>query len=556
MKIISLEWRNIGSFGDKIQRIDFHDEGALWQLYGRSGFGKSTILSLPALAFFGKMPKVKLANIANRINKNGWIKCEVVSGTNTYVIERTFSPSSLTLKRNDEIIDKANSKDLEYIIENEIVCMPYQIFSNVISLSLNNFKSFIDMTPNDKRQIIDKIFCLDAMNKIIELIKKDEKELANTILSLDKQVYSLEQSIKTSEEEINRLKNNNDEEIDFDKEIQNNNILISEVDKQMNELNDKKKEFDEQLLKYQKERGDNYHSFVQYNTELLNIKKQIDLYNQGKCPICGNDFTGISYDNIKKTLNDNYEKILTYVNQLQNNIKIYDDYIKKLNTGINTINQNYTNCRILKNNYISNIEALNVKRNTPNQFDAIENIIKKTKENKNTLLKDSDNQKRKMDNIQYLENLYAQNGEVKQQIMNNYIPSLNEDIRNMLISFSFPYMLEFDNNFNPHLYDMGEEIEVSTLSTGEQKRVDLAVLCAIIKLIKSRFSQINMICLDETVSSIDPQTAEEIISILMDIAHTLSLNIFVVSHVTLPENYFDEKIEVVKSASFSDIIIG
>ena len=140
--------------------------------------------------------------------------------------------------------------------------------------------------------------------------------------------------------------------------------------------------------------------------------------------------------------------------------------------------------------------------------------------------------------------------------MNNYIPSLNEDIRNMLINFSFPYMLEFDNNFNPHLYDMGEEIEVSTLSTGEQKRVDLAVLCAIIKLIKSRFSQINMICLDETVSSIDPQTAEEIISILMDIAHTLSLNIFVVSHVTLPENYFDEKIEVVKNASFSDIIIG
>ena len=46
----------------------------------------------------------------------------------------------------------------------------------------------------------------DAMNKIIELIKKDEKELANTILSLDKQVYSLEQSIKTSEEEIDRLK--------------------------------------------------------------------------------------------------------------------------------------------------------------------------------------------------------------------------------------------------------------------------------------------------------------------------------------------------------------
>lgn len=555
MKILSLEWRNIGSFGDKIQRIDFHNEGALWQLYGRSGFGKSTILSLPTLAFYGKMPKVKLANIANRINKNGWIKCEVMSGTNTYVIERTFSPSSLILKRNDEIVDKANVKDLEYIIENEIVCMPYQIFSNVISLSLNNFKSFIDMTPNDKRQIIDKIFCLDAMNKIIELIKKDEKELANVILTLDKQIYSLEESIKTSEEELIKLKNNN-VEIDYDNEISKYNKSIIDIDYVMLELSNRKKAFDEELLKYNKERNDNYQSYIQYNNELKNIKKQIDLYNQGKCPICGNEFVGASYDDLKKTLNDNYEKILTYVNQLQKNIEIYDAHLRKLNEGVNVINQNFTNNQILKNNYISTIETLNVKKNTPNQYDAIENIIKKTKENKKELLKNNDIQKRKMDNIQYLENLYAQNGEVKQQIMNNYIPSLNEDIRNMLISFSFPYMLEFDNNFNPHLYDMGEEIEVSTLSTGEQKRVDLAVLCAIIKLIKTRFSQINMICLDETVSSIDPQTAEEIISILMDISHSHNLNIFVVSHVTLPENYFDEKIEVIKNTSFSDLIIG
>jgi DNA repair exonuclease SbcCD ATPase subunit len=556
MKILSLEWRNIGSFGDKIQRIDFHNEGALWQLYGRSGFGKSTILSLPTLAFYGKMPKVKLANIANRINKNGWIKCEVVSGTNTYVIERTFSPSSLTLKRNDEIIDKANSRDLEYIIENEIVCMPYQIFSNVISLSLNNFKSFIDMTPNDKRQIIDKIFCLDAMNKIIELIKKDEKELANSISALDKQIYSIEQSIKTSENELENLKNNTTENIDFDLEISKYNEMIKDVDNKMLELTTTKSAFDNELAKYQQERNVNYQTYVQYNNELNNIKKQIDLYNQGKCPICATEFVGDAYESLRKTLNENYEKVETYVNQLKNNLQIYDEHLKKLNNGITTINQNYTNYKILRNNYLAAINGLNIKKNTPNQYDAIENIIIKTKENKNNLLKENDIQKRKMDNIQYLENLYAQNGEVKQQIMNNYIPSLNEDIRSMLTSFSFPYMLEFDNNFNPHLYDMGDEIEVTTLSTGEQKRVDLAVLCAIIKLIKTRFSQINMICLDETVSSIDPQTAEEIISILMDIAHTIGLNIFVVSHVTLPENYFDEKIEVIKNSSFSDLIIG
>lgn len=555
MKILSIEWRNIGSFGDKIQRIEFKNKGALWQLYGRSGFGKSTILSLPTLALYGKMPKVKLGNIANRINKNGWIKCEVVSGTDVYEIERTFSPSSLTLKKNGNIIDKANSRDLEYIIENEIICMPYQIFSNVISLSLNNFKSFVDMTPNDKRQIIDKIFCLESLNKALELIKKDEKELAVLINSLDKQIFSHEESIKTSENELNKIKNDY-ENINYDEEIARYNSIISQIDIEIEALNKNKEEFENALNLYQQNRNIHYQYYVQYNTELSNVKKQISLYEQGKCPTCGVDFVGDIFDKLKKELTKRYEEMSSLFEQQKNNVTIYDEYLKKINEGLVLINKKITNNRINRGNYTSIINGLLIKKNTPNQYDAIENIINKTKENRKKLEKECFSYKNKMDNIQYLENIYSQNGSVKQQIMNNYIPSLNEDIRNILINFSFPYMLEFDNNFNPHLYDMSEEIDISTISTGEQKRLDLAVLCAMIKMIKNRFPQINMICLDETVSSIDPQTAEDIVAIIMDVAHTMNLNIFVVSHVLLPENLFDEKIEVIKNTSFSDIIFN
>ena len=554
MKIISIEWRNIGSFGDKLQRLDFKNDGCLWQLYGRSGYGKSTILSLPTLAFYGKLPKVKIGNIANRINKNGWIRCVVMSGTDKYEIERTFSPNSLTLKRNDEVIDKANAKELEYIIENEIVSMPYQIFSNVISLSLNNFKSFIDMTPNDKRQIIDKIFCLDALNKAFEIVKKDEKELAILISSLDNQVYSLEQTIKNSENELDKLRSET-EQIDYDAEVNNINSIIVNIDEQIKDINEKKNVINTSLEKYQKERNTQYQSYIQYDNSLKNVIKQIELYNGNMCPTCGTTFTGDSFIELKNTLLERKKELEGYVEQFVKNIGIYDDYLKKVNEANNTINQNYINLTYARGNYVATLNGLNAKRNAPNQFNAIENIIKNAKENKTKLEKESIVNKNKMDNIQYLNNLYSQNGIVKQQIMNNYIPALNEDIRNILINFSFPYILEFDNNFDPHLYDMSEEIDVATLSVGEQKRVDIAVLCAIIKMIKNRFPQINMICLDETVSSMDTQTAEDIISILMDIAHTLSMNIFVVSHIMLPENYFDEKLYVVKETGFSDIII-
>ena len=117
MKIKNIQWRNIGSFGNKIQSLDFSDNGELWQLYGRVGHGKSTILSLPILALYGKLKDTKVNDIANRVNKSGWILIEVETGNDNYIIERTFSPSSLSISKNGQVIDRA--RDMQSIIDNE-----------------------------------------------------------------------------------------------------------------------------------------------------------------------------------------------------------------------------------------------------------------------------------------------------------------------------------------------------------------------------------------------------------------------------------------------------
>ena len=74
-----------------------------------------------------------------------------------------------------------------------------------------------------------------------------------------------------------------------------------------------------------------------------------------------------------------------------------------------------------------------------------------------------------------------------------------------------------------------------------------------IKVIKRKYPQINLICLDETVSSIDPESCIDIIKLLKDISTELSLNILIVSHIQLPVEYFTKRIEVFKYLSFSDI---
>ena len=71
-----------------------------------------------------------------------------------------------------------------------------------------------------------------------------------------------------------------------------------------------------------------------------------------------------------------------------------------------------------------------------------------------------------------------------------------------------------------------------------------------IKIIKLKYPQLNVICLDETVSSIDYDSCIDICKIATD----LDINILIVSHIQLPSEYFSNRIEIVKSLGFSDMI--
>ena len=208
MKILKLEWKNIFSYGDDIVTIDFGDDAKLWQLSGKSGSGKSSLLSIPKLLLFGKTEgsggkPVKMANIANWTNKKGWIRGTIRKENDTFVIERTFVPSGLQVWKNGKQIDMAGIDALQSVIDTDILDgMPYHIFANVMSLSLNNFKSFVSMSPADKRLIIDKVFSLEIINKVHELVKVDMRDVGNAINSSNSQIYALDRMIATSKSEI------------------------------------------------------------------------------------------------------------------------------------------------------------------------------------------------------------------------------------------------------------------------------------------------------------------------------------------------------------------
>ena len=210
--------------------------------------------------------------------------------------------------------------------------------------------------------------------------------------------------------------------------------------------------------------------------------------------------------------------------------------IQKINDKRNELTKEYT--RIEASSSISQESV------------AIQNIINQTNKTKTDLEKSIVEANEKMKMLEIIETMYSADG-IKQTMMNNYIPTLNEEIADTLNFLGFPYSLEFDNNFDPHMQYLGRNIKPKSLSIGEHKKVDLTVLCSLLKMIKRKYPQINLVCLDETVSSLDYESSTEIIKYLKEISKEMNLNIFIVSHTMLDENLFDEHILVEKNAEYS-----
>src|SRR5271157_2603855 len=214
MKLLTISWRNIMPYGNKLNTIDFYEGGSLSMVCAKVGAGKSSLISLPKLLFYGKMDNISKGDIANRMNLHGYICGLVEISPNVLVkIERGFSPSYLNIFKSIdngetyEDISKAGINNMQDYIDEEVTQLSYHIFSNVVSLNVGNFKSFITLSPNDKRIIIDKLFAMDIINRMNTLVKTDLRDIKLNMDLFDREILSLKQNISNAVKELDKLKN-------------------------------------------------------------------------------------------------------------------------------------------------------------------------------------------------------------------------------------------------------------------------------------------------------------------------------------------------------------
>jgi len=113
------------------------------------------------------------------------------------------------------------------------------------------------------------------------------------------------------------------------------------------------------------------------------------------------------------------------------------------------------------------------------------------------------------------------------------------------------FEVSLDETFTAEIKHLGSQIDHDTLSTGEQKKVNVAILIAYLKLIRTK-KHINVLFLDEVFSSIDLEGISDILSLLKSFSNDYNINIFVVHHALLNHENFDRIIRINKEV-FSSI---
>jgi DNA repair exonuclease SbcCD ATPase subunit len=559
MKLKKIQWRNIGPYGNKLQELEFSEEGGLWMVLGKNGNGKSFVVNLPKVMYYGKLDKFKKDDIANRLNKHGWIRGIVQTNPSTIIeIERRLSPQDLTVYKykpgeeanEDNDIGKAGLRNYHDYIDAEVTGLPYHIFSNIISLSVNDFKSFISMSPGDKRIIIDKLFAMEVLNEMNKLVKEDLRKLKTDISLFDREISSLKSTIKSASRELEKLRERINE--DNSQQIKIVTVKILELKPKLEDAYQKLRIYSEKESEIKKSYDTFYNQKSNLTVELKQLSKQLDLYNSDKCPTCETPFSEKRFELLKEELNSNVRRRKEELQTLLSSETKYKESMKKVQEALKKINEFIVSYKSAYNSLQSELTRL--KEDKPKEFESIENII-----SKNTIqVNKKENEKVALDKdhsyISILEQLYSDDG-VKKKILESYLPTLNKEIEFTLGELHFPYRLRFNNDFEPMIEHLGIEINVETLSTGEKKRVDLAVLISIIRMLKRKYPSLNIFMLDEVLSSIDGDGIYDIIGLLQKTAKEMLINIFIINHAPLPIEYFDYKVSIEKNDGFSDLTI-
>jgi DNA repair exonuclease SbcCD ATPase subunit len=537
---------------------------------GKNGSGKSILTDSLSFALYGKpYRKINIPQLINSVNrKNCLVTVSFKKGADEYIIERGLAPKIFNIHKNGVLINQdASSRDYQNVLEKNILSMTFKSFTQIVILSTSTFIPFMQLSCQERRNIIEDILDIQIFSKMNSLLKEKyakEKDLKKDLISNEKLVNQKIEINKKHLEQYTKEKHDSVESIQEKITELHGKLSATEIEISLNESSRLAYQIELQKLNVHdfKAKQDSISRSVSHLEAIIkNLKKENDFFHStDSCPTCLQhiddsfkvgkiQFNGDTIqDHSKKieelsVMKEKLSSVLSKMKDLQENINFHTNTIKVLNSTVSNHRENIAS-------YESHLSD-SVDKNKEGVTSVISEIKNSEEELKAIQIEKEKNLKN-LRNYEIALDVLKDSG-IKSKIIKQYIPVINKLINSYLREMDFSIQFNLNEEFeetikSPYL----ERFSYSSFSEGEKARIDLALLFTWREISKLRnSSSTNILLLDEVFDgSLDEEARDSLLKILGTLKNT---NVLVISHHETLFDKFHSYIKVTKQNGFTRI---
>jgi DNA repair exonuclease SbcCD ATPase subunit len=562
-------WKNFLSTGNSFTEIDLN-RSTNTLIIGQNGAGKSTILDALTFGLFGKpFRKINKPQLMNSINNsNCVVEIEFSIGKKEYKVVRGIKPNVFEIYCNNVLVNQdAKAKDYQEHLEKFILKWNMKAFTQIVVLGSASFVPFMQLTPSDRRTIIEDLLDIEIFSSMNNIVKTKISSIKDTQKDYEYQIKLISEKIQLQKQNLEEHRKNFESEIQKKKEegIKNQDFIekatkdIELIQKHIEQLQNKIS--DEKAVHSKSTKIITLQSKLSDNTKKLN--KEIEFFqNNDDCPTCHQIITEDTktshitnkkekiqeIDIASKKLSDELDKLysrLDQIEKMQKHINEHNSEVVKLNTQI--LSANKYNTKLIQE--IKSLEQNTLfKENDNEKLKTLNDELKVVETNANELSVQKQYH-------EFAATLLKDTG-IKTKIIKQYLPIMNKLINKYLTAMDFFVNFNLNENFEETIKSRHRDVfSYASFSEGEKMRIDLALLFTWRQIAKLKNStNTNLLILDEVFdSSLDGVGTEEFMKLLNTLDN--NTNVFVISH--KGDQLFDKFRSVIrfeKKNNFSQVI--
>jgi len=562
-----VRWKNLLSTGNNFIEIQL-DRDPTTLIVGENGSGKSTILDALCFGLFGKpFRHINKPLLVNSINNGSCVvEVEFEIGSKKIKVIRGIKPNIFEIYVNGKMYNQdANIRDYQRYLEQQILKLNYQSFTQVVILGASTFIPFMQLSARHRREVVEEILDIQIFSIMNILVRQKIKDTIASLRELDYDIDLTKEKVQLQEKYILEIKQNKD------KLIEEKNILIGgneeEIFRKKIDIIFYQKNNQELLIQIKDDKNVN----IKYN-KLKDIQSQlkekhrahnrlVDFFeNNEDCPTCQQHidevfkFTMIDKkkkesDKVSSGIEELKEELLKVsqrqkeIMDISDKIRDYEVYIAKENSSLTQLEK-----------FNATLQAEIVQLNIGEVHKSDHKKLKKLNESLSVALEQKSKLKEDKIYSEAVRDMLMDSG-IKTKIIKQYLPIMNKLINTYLTSMEFYVNFTLDENFNETIKSRyRDEFTYASFSEGEKMRIDLALLFTWRAVAKMKNStNTNLLILDEIFdSSLDATGTDEFQKILNTLGNE---NVFVISHKQdVLADKFRSTIRFNKERNFSHVV--